>query len=59
LLKYIYFNFKVLAADWEGTGARKKMLPVERLYAYNLKVNLNLNIITYFNLTFMVISIAM
>jgi hypothetical protein len=29
---------QVLAADWEGTGARKKMLPVERLYAYNLKV---------------------
>jgi hypothetical protein len=57
LLKYIYFNFKVLAADWEGTGARKKMLPVERLYAYNLKVNIN--IVTYFNLTFMAISIAM
>jgi hypothetical protein len=30
---------QVLAADWEGTGARKKMLPVERLFAYNLKVD--------------------
>jgi hypothetical protein len=59
LLKHIYFNFKVLAADWEGTGARKKMLPVERLYAYNLKVNLNLNIVTYLNLTSMAISNAM
>lgn len=29
---------EVLAADWEGTGARKKMLPVEEHYAYNLKV---------------------
>jgi len=31
-------SLQVLAADWEGTGARKKMLPVERFYAYNLKV---------------------
>ena len=30
--------FQVLAADWEGTGARKKMLPVETHYAFNLKV---------------------
>ena len=29
---------EVLAADWVGTGARKKMLPVEEYYAYNLKV---------------------
>ena len=29
---------EVLAADWSGTGARKKMLPVEEYYAYNLKV---------------------
>ena len=34
----IYLRIQVLAADWDGTGARKKMLPVERLYAYNLKV---------------------
>ena len=32
------FFLKVLAADWEGTGARKKMLPVESHYAFNLKV---------------------
>ena len=29
---------EVLGADWEGSGARKKMLPVEEHYAYNLKV---------------------
>ena len=29
---------EVLAADWEGTGARKKMLPVEQYYAYNLRI---------------------
>ena len=29
---------EVLGADLEGTGARKKMLPVEEHYAYNLKV---------------------
>ena len=29
---------EVLAADWVDTGARKKMLPVEEYYAYNLKV---------------------
>lgn len=29
---------EVLAADWTGTGARKKMLPVEEHYAYNLKI---------------------
>ena len=29
---------EVLAAEREGTGARKKMLPVEEYYGYNLKV---------------------
>ena len=29
---------EILAADWNETGARKKMLPVEQYYAYNLKV---------------------
>ena len=29
---------EVFGADLEGTGARKKMLPVEEHYAYNLKV---------------------
>ena len=29
---------EVLGADWTDTGARKKMLPVEEYYAYNLKV---------------------
>jgi hypothetical protein len=29
---------EVLAADWHGSGARKIMLPVEKYYAYNLKV---------------------
>eukprot|EP00095_Tigriopus_kingsejongensis_P002203 maker-scaffold1312_size48844-snap-gene-0.10 protein:Tk02203 transcript:maker-scaffold1312_size48844-snap-gene-0.10-mRNA-1 annotation:"transmembrane channel-like protein 1" len=29
---------QILAADLIGTGARKKMLPVEELYAWNLKV---------------------
>ena len=29
---------EVSAADWVDTGARKKMLPVEEYYAYNLKV---------------------
>ena len=29
---------EVLGADREGTGARKKMLPVEEYYGYNLKV---------------------
>ena len=29
---------EVLAADRDGTGARKKMLPVEEYYGYNLKV---------------------
>lgn len=28
----------MLGADWDGTGARKKMLAVEEHYAYNLKV---------------------
>ena len=27
-----------LGADWEGTGARKNMLPVEKYYAYNLRI---------------------
>ena len=29
---------EVFGAELEGTGARKKMLPVEEHYAYNLKV---------------------
>ncbi len=29
---------EVFGAEWFGTGARKKMLPVEEQYAYNLKV---------------------
>lgn len=30
--------FQVLAAEVKGTGARKVMLPVEEIYAWNLKV---------------------
>lgn len=29
---------EILGASWQGTGARKRMLPVEEHYAYNLKV---------------------
>ena len=34
---------EVLAADRDGTGARKKMLPVEEYYGYNLKVMWDFN----------------
>ena len=29
---------EVLGADWKGSGARKRMLPVEQMYGSNLKV---------------------
>jgi len=59
-LSYISFStihysshFKVISASWEGTGARKQMLPVESIYSNNFKVcNLVQNFCCHFPMLF-------